>query len=331
FNVTSHYDIVIADYFNKGNEKDEVFRKSYNHSKELRYGENPHQIGKYFGNMEELFDQVNGKELSYNNLLDIEAAIRLMKDIGNNHPFVAIFKHNNACGAAIHSNLNKAWENALSGDPESAFGGVIIMSQKLTKEVAEKVNEHFYEVLIAPSFDNDALELLKSKKKRIILKLKKYPFERKQFRTILNGVLQQTHDTFVESENELEFVTKEYPDRKKIQDLLMANIIVKHTRSNAIILWKNGKLIGSGVGQTSRVDALRHAIEKAKRFGHNLNDSVMASDAFFPFSDCVEIAHKEGVKSVIQPGGSIRDEESIEYCNNNQMNMVFTGHRHFKH
>lgn len=327
FNISSHYDTSIFNYFNQ--EKTGVFKESYSNSKVLRYGENPHQKGFYYGKLENIVDQLHGKEISYNNLLDIDAAIGLISDF--DETTFAILKHNNACGIASREDLTQAWKDALAGDPVSAFGGILITNSKINKKVAEEINKLFFEAIIAPGYEKNALEVLKQKKNRIILVLKDFAYSGKQYRSLLNGVLSQERDLKTESVNDLKTVTNKSPQTKEIADLLFANKLVKHTKSNAIVLVKNKQLCGSGVGQTSRVDALNQAIDKTKRFNFSLKEAVMASDAFFPFPDCVEIAYNEGITSVIQPGGSIRDKDSILFCDNNNMSMVFTGIRHFKH
>ncbi len=328
FNITSHYDTAIFNYFNKGYNS-AAFKYSIQESKTLRYGENPHQTGVYFGNFEEVFDQLAGKEISYNNLLDIDAAVNLIADF--NETTCAILKHNNACGVASRPKLVEAWRDALAGDPVSAFGGIIIANVTIDRETAEEINKIFFEVLIAPDYQADALDILVSKKNRIILKQKKIEFPHVQFRSVLNGVLYQDRDTKTEDESDMRQVTKRAPTSEEVSDLIFANKIVKHTKSNAIVLAKNKQLLASGVGQTSRVDALKQAIVKAGSFGFGLKGAVMASDAFFPFPDCVEIANQAGITAIIQPGGSIRDNDSIEFCNEHNMAMVFTGIRHFKH
>jgi phosphoribosylaminoimidazolecarboxamide formyltransferase/IMP cyclohydrolase len=295
----------------------------------LRYGENPHQKGTYFGRLEDVFEKLNGKELSYNNLLDIDAAVNLIGEF--TEPTIAILKHNNACGCATRADLTDAWKAALAGDPVSAFGGVIISNKTITKEVAAEMNTLFFEVIIAPSYNDDALEVLKEKKNRIILKQKPFVQQSKQFRTVLGGVLEQDRDYKTERIDDMKVVTKKEPSEEELNNLSFAMKICKHSKSNTIVLAKNMQLIGSGVGMTSRVDALKHAINKAKEFKHEIKGAVMASDAFFPFSDCVEIANNEGIKTVIQPGGSIKDQDSVDFCNTNNMTMVMTGIRHFKH
>jgi phosphoribosylaminoimidazolecarboxamide formyltransferase/IMP cyclohydrolase len=328
FNITSHYDTAIFNYFNKEFNSN-VFKQSITISKELRYGENPHQIGVYFGDLDKIFDQLCGKEISYNNLLDINAAVNLIGDF--NETTFAILKHNNACGLASRPKPLDAWRDALAGDPVSAYGGIIISNVNIDKETASDINKIFFEVIIAPAFDKEALKILESKKNRIILVQKETKFPTHQFRSILNGVLSQDRDLKTETESDMEVVTEKSPGKNEISDMEFANKIVKHTKSNAIVLAKDKQLLASGVGQTSRVDALKQAITKAGSFGFGLKGSVMASDAFFPFADCVEIAHQAGITAVIQPGGSIRDKDSIEFCNKNNMSMVFTGTRHFKH
>lgn len=327
FDVSSGYDTAIYNYLNNG--KIASFKRSVPGYRRLRYGENPHQEGGFYGDLSEIFDQLHGKEISYNNLGDLEAAISLINEF--EEPVFAILKHNNACGLAIRENLTDAWKDALAGDPVSAFGGVIITNREVDETTAEEINKLFFEIILAPSYSDSALELLKSKKNRIILQKKSYLFQDKQFRSLLNGVIEQDRDGKTESSEDLEVVTDRSPEPTEIEDIIFANKIVKHTKSNTIVLAKNKQLIGSGTGQTSRVDALRQAIEKARSFELGLEGAVMASDAFFPFADSVEIANKAGITAVIQPGGSIRDKDSIEFCNSAGMSMVFTGTRHFKH
>ena len=329
FHVSSHYDTQIFNYFNKGERS--IFKESVQTAHVLRYGENPHQNGVFYGDLDAMFDKLHGKELSYNNLLDVDAAVNLMADFQQNEPTFAILKHNNACGLASRPTLVEAYAAALAGDPVSAFGGILIANKTVDLATAELVNELFCEVIIAPAYDNEALELLKSKKNRVILVQKQATLPEKQFRTMLNGVLVQDKDLITENATHLTPVTNKTATAKEIEDLLFANKLVKHTKSNTIVLAKNKQLLASGTGQTSRVDALSQAIHKAKSFNFDLNGAVMASDAFFPFPDCVEIAHNEGINTVIQPGGSIKDTLSINYCNENNMAMVFTGNRHFKH
>ncbi len=327
FAVTSHYDSAIFNYFD--GEDASAFRFTANGSKPLRYGENPHQKGYFFGQFNEMFEQLHGKEISYNNLLDIDAAVNLINDFED--ITFAILKHNNACGLASRDELKTAWKDALAGDPVSAYGGVLITNAIVDKDTAEEINKLFFEVIIAPDYDLDALELLTQKKNRIILVLENTKVPQKQFRSVLNGVLVQERDTYQETGGELKTVTEKEPDEDEIVDMLFANKIVKHSKSNAIVLAKDKQLIASGVGQTSRVDALKQAIEKAKSFDFDLQGAVMASDAFFPFNDCVEIAAEAGITAIIQPGGSVRDTDSIEMANQKGVSMVTTGIRHFKH
>jgi phosphoribosylaminoimidazolecarboxamide formyltransferase/IMP cyclohydrolase len=329
FHVSSHYDTQIFNYFNKGERS--IFKESVQTAHVLRYGENPHQNGVFYGDLDAMFDKLHGKELSYNNLLDVDAAVNLMADFQQDEPTFAILKHNNACGLASRPTLKDAYAAALAGDPVSAFGGILIANKTIDLATAELVNDLFCEVIIAPGYNNDALELLQSKKNRVILVQKQPSLPEKQFRTILNGVLVQDKDLITENATHLTPVTTKLATAQEIDDLLFANKLVKHTKSNTIVLAKNKQLLASGTGQTSRVDALSQAIHKAKSFNFDLTGAVMASDAFFPFPDCVEIAHNEGINTVIQPGGSIKDTLSIDYCNENNMAMVFTGNRHFKH
>ncbi len=327
FAVSSQYDSAIFNYFDKG--EGSAFRYAGDNEKRLRYGENPHQKGAFYGDLDAVFDQIHGKEISYNNLLDINAAVDLIDEFED--VTFAVLKHNNACGLASRPTVLEAWKDALAGDPVSAYGGVLITNAAIDKETAEEINKIFFEVIIAPDYDVDALEILGQKKNRIILVRKEAKFPKKQFRSLLNGVLVQDKDTDIETAADLKTVTHKIPTEQEVEDMLFANKIVKNSKSNAIVLAKGKQLLASGVGQTSRVDALKQAIEKAKSFGFELKEAVMASDAFFPFADCVEIANKEGVKAVIQPGGSVRDELSFEYCNQHGMTMVTTGIRHFKH
>lgn len=329
FSVSSHYDTHIHDYFAGDDQK--VFKQSVLSMNPLRYGENPHQQGSFFGDLEAVFDKLHGKELSYNNLLDVDAAVQLMGDFLEDAPTFAILKHNNACGMATADTIEEAYKKALAGDPVSAFGGILIANRRIDAATANLIHELFCEVVIAPDFEEGALEILKGKKNRVLLKQKMFDFPKKQFRTILNGVLVQDKDVVMETAADLTGVTNKKVTDAEVADLLFANKLVKHTKSNTIVLAKGKQLLASGTGQTSRVDALRQAIHKAKSFNFDLNGAVMASDAFFPFPDCVEIAGNEGIKTVIQPGGSIKDELSIKYCNDNDMAMVFTGNRHFKH
>lgn len=329
FKVSSGYDSAIFNYFDE--DQGSALRVALNNPKELRYGENPHQKGSFYGNFNDIFEQIHGKEISYNNLLDIDAAVSLISDF--NETALAILKHNNACGMACRPTVKEAWDAALSADPVSAFGGVVITNKNVDKEAALAINEIFFEVIIAPSYDKEALEILFQKKNRVILILKSVEkaIQKLQYRSILNGTLVQEANDSIQHKKDIKVVTELAPTEEEVNDLLFANKLVKHTKSNAIVLVKNKQLIASGTGQTSRVDALKQAIEKAGAFNFNLHGAVMASDAFFPFPDCVEIAHEAGITSVIQPGGSIRDTESIDYCNKNKMSMVVTGTRHFKH
>lgn len=324
FAVSSHYDTAIHSYFIGGS-----FSHRETGSKVLRYGENPHQKGWFHGDMDALFEQLHGKELSYNNLLDVDAAVNLIAEF--DEPTFAILKHNNACGLASRGTLTEAYRDALAGDPVSAFGGVLIANREVDAATAELMNNLFFEVVIAPTYSSGALDILKQKKNRVILVQKPSAFPDRQFRTLLNGVLEQDRDLSTQTASDLCPVTDKTPNNRETADLVFANKLVKHTKSNTIVLAKHGQLLASGCGMTSRVDALRFAITKAKSFGFDLNDAVMASDAFFPFPDCVEIAGKEGIKSVVQPGGSIKDNDSIAYCNAHSMAMVMTGVRHFKH
>jgi phosphoribosylaminoimidazolecarboxamide formyltransferase/IMP cyclohydrolase len=326
FQNSSHYDTAIFNYFDN---EETVFKTSISDKMPLRYGENPHQSAAFYGDLSKSFEVLGGKAISYNNLLDIDAAVNLIDEFSETT--FAILKHNNACGIASRPVLAEAWKEALSGDPVSAFGGILVTNTRLDLETAREIDKLFYEVLIAPAYDDDALALLMKKEKRIILIDKRSCKPAKQFRSILNGVLVQDYDSSVEGAGKMQVVTDSAPKANQTDDLAFALKVVKHTKSNAIVLVKNQKLLASGVGQTSRVDALKQAIEKASTFNNSLQDSVMASDAFFPFADSVEIAHKAGISSVIQPGGSMRDNESIEYCNAHGMSMVFTGVRHFKH
>lgn len=335
FEVVAHYDVAIAHYFNPNGSR--YFLESIPGPKAMRYGENPHQAGVFYGNLAGLFNQLNGKDLSYNNLVDVDAAIQLISEFpaqsisGAGSPGIvfAIIKHTNVCGIARRSSVNEAWQAALAGDPESAFGGVLVTNGPLDKKTAEAIHEIFFEVMIAPSFDEDALVILRSKKNRILLELKAYPNNRRVYKSVLNGVLIQDMDqgNFTEWK---EAGGRETTVQEK-EDLAFANLVCKHLKSNAIALVKNKQLIGKGCGQTSRIDSLRQAIEKARQFNFDLQGAVMASDAFFPFNDCVILGHEAGISSFIQPGGSIRDNDSIEYCKTNGLAMVISGMRHFKH
>ncbi len=329
FKVSSGYDSAIFNYFDRG--ECSAFRLGVDQGKGLRYGENPHQKGTFYGNFGEIFEQLHGKEISYNNLLDIDAAVSLIADF--NETALAILKHNNACGMACRPTVKEAWDAALAADPVSAFGGIVVTNRPVDKEAAAAIHEIFFEVIIAPSYEKEALDILFQKKNRIILVLKspEKATQPQQYRSILNGVLVQDKNESLQAAENLQVVTETNPSSKEIEDLLFANILVKHTKSNAIVLAKNKQLLASGTGQTSRVDALKQAIEKAAAFHFDLSGAVMASDAFFPFPDCVEIAHQAGITAVIQPGGSIRDAESVAYCNQHGVAMVTTGVRHFKH
>ena len=328
FNISSHYDTAIFNYFN---EEEIVYKASETISKTLRYGENPHQKGYFFGDLEAMFEKLHGKELSYNNLLDVDAAVNLMNEFIGEDPTFAVLKHNNACGFAQRSTIKQAYLDALAGDPVSAFGGVLISNSEIDLTTAEEIHKLFCEVVIAPSFTDEALSILKGKKNRVILIQKKSELPTQNVRTALNGLLVQDKDSKTDTLEDLTYATNTKPTDNELKDLLFASKICKHTKSNTIVFTKNNQLLASGTGQTSRVDALRQAIEKATSFGFDLKGAVMASDAFFPFPDCVEIAEKAGIKSVIQPGGSIKDQLSIDYCNENNVSMVLTGTRHFKH
>ena len=328
FNISSHYDTAIFNYFN---EEEAVYKESHTSGKELRYGENPHQKGYFFGDFDSMFDKLHGKELSYNNLLDVDAAVNLMNEFKNEAPTFAILKHNNACGLAQRETILDAYNDALAGDPVSAFGGILISNTEIDKATSEEIHKLFCEVVIAPSYSEDALEILKGKKNRVLLVQKDATLPTSQVRTCLNGVLVQDKDLKTDTKEDLTFATNNKPSEKELTDLLFASKICKHTKSNTIVLVKNNQLLASGTGQTSRVDALRQSIDKARSFDFDLSGAAMASDAFFPFPDCVEIADKAGITTVIQPGGSIKDQLSIDYCNENNMAMVMTGTRHFKH
>ncbi|WP_350286233.1 bifunctional phosphoribosylaminoimidazolecarboxamide formyltransferase/IMP cyclohydrolase [uncultured Croceitalea sp.] len=330
FNVSSHYDTAIFNYFNQ-NKEEAVLKISEQKGQVLRYGENPHQKGFFFGDFETMFTKLHGKELSYNNLLDVDAAVNLIGEFKGEAPTFAILKHNNACGLAQRDTIHQAYVDALAGDPVSAFGGILIANTKIDVPTAEEVHKLFCEVVIAPSYTDEALQILKGKKNRIILIQNEVTLPDTLVRTCLNGVLVQDKDFKTDSQTDLQHATTTKPAARELEDLLFASKLCKHTKSNTIVLAKNKQLCASGTGQTSRVDALNQAIHKAGSFNFDLNGSVMASDAFFPFPDCVEIAHKAGVTSVIQPGGSIKDQLSIDYCNENGMAMVMTGTRHFKH
>lgn len=327
FDVSSHYDTCIFNYFNKN--YIQGFKQSIPQHVPLRYGENPHQQGVFYGQLDQMFEQLWGKALSYNNLLDIEGAVQLIAEF--KQPAFAVIKHTNACGVAIGPDIEAAWKAALAADPVSAFGGILISNGNINAQTAYSINELFFEVLIAPQYDQEALELLKQKKNRILLRSKDFNVPGFKFRSLLNGVLWQSNDLADTVASQWEVSTSRQPEAEEIEDLVFGNKVVKHLKSNAIALVKNGQLLGSGVGQTSRVDALKQAIHKAKSFGHDLQGAIMASDAFFPFADCVEIAHEAGITAVIQPGGSVRDKDSVAFCDKAGMAMVHTGTRHFKH
>jgi phosphoribosylaminoimidazolecarboxamide formyltransferase/IMP cyclohydrolase len=331
FEIVAHYDVAIAKYFNPSEAL--YFLESVSNPKAMRYGENPHQSGVFYGDLDKLFDQLNGKELSYNNLVDVDAAVQLIaefpKDPGSADHTFAIIKHTNVCGISQRASTKESWDAALAGDNESAFGGVLVTNGIVDKATAEAINEIFFEVLIAPAFNEDALAILKSKKNRILLQLKELPSVAEQYKSVLNGVLIQGIDKGNYSEWREEGGRETTASEK--EDLKFANLVCKHLKSNAIALVKNKQLVGKGCGQTSRIDSLRQSVEKAKQFNFDLNGAVMASDAFFPFNDCVQLGHQAGIAAFIQPGGSIRDKDSIEYCKTNRLAMVITGLRHFKH
>ena len=333
FEIVAHYDVAIAHYFNP--ERTGYFQESIPYPKAMRYGENPHQPAVFYGNPETIFNQLNGKELSYNNIVDVDAALQLIAEFqndsttGKEEAVFAIIKHTNVCGIASRPTVKESWDTALAGDPESAFGGVLICNKPIDTGTASAINELFFEVLIAPDFDATVLDILKTKKNRILLQLKNLPSYKKQYKSVLNGALVQDIDTGNYS-NWQEVGGRQSSDTEK-KDLVFANIICKHLKSNAIALVKNGQLIGKGCGQTSRIDALRQAIEKAKQFKFELSGAVMASDAFFPFTDCVQLGHQAGITAFIQPGGSVRDKDSIEYCRQHNVSMIMTSLRHFKH
>jgi phosphoribosylaminoimidazolecarboxamide formyltransferase/IMP cyclohydrolase len=328
FNVSSHYDTEIFNYFNK-NERIVTFKRSIQAHTHLRYGENPHQEGQYFGELDKVFIQLHGKELSYNNLVDIDAAIGLISEFSE--PTIAIIKHTNPCGISTRSSPKEAYIDALACDPVSAYGGVVCANRIIDPATAKELNKLFFEIIISDGYENDALILLKSNKNRKILQKNSFTFSDRQYKSILNGVLEQKKDLRTELEQNFQYVTEKRPSLLEIEELIFANKVVKHLKSNTIALVKNRQLIGSGMGQTSRVDALKQAILKATSFGFDTNNAVMASDAFFPFSDSVKIAYEAGITAIIQPGGSIRDIDSINYCNEHNLSMVFTGTRHFKH
>lgn len=328
FHVSSHYDTAIFNYFNTD---DTIFKQSIGDGQVLRYGENPHQKGFFFGDFDAMFTKLHGKELSYNNLLDVDAAVNLILEFKNEEPTFAILKHNNACGLATRSTMKDAYLTALAGDPTSAFGGVLIANGNIDEATAEEINKLFCEVVIAPSYDEKAIAILEEKKNRIILVQNDVELPNRQVRTCLNGILVQDKNNITDNKEHLKTVTNTTPSEQEIEDLIFASKVCKNTKSNTIVFAKNKTLIASGTGQTSRVDALKQAVEKAETFGFSLKGAVMASDAFFPFPDCVELAHNAGITAVIQPGGSIKDQLSIDFCNENKVAMVFTGTRHFKH
>ena len=329
FNITSHYDTAIFNYFNV-QQNIPAFKKSLITAQSLRYGENPHQKGVFYGRLDELFEQLQGKELSYNNLVDVDAAVSLVQEFPTETAFI-IVKHTNACGAATGADVKAAYLKAFQADTVSAFGGVLACNKPIDEDAAMEINKLFFEILIAPAFSPAALTLLGSRKNRMLLHQKKPLNATRHAKTLLNGILEQDIDLKTDAESDLKVVTKTAPTPAQVRALLFASKICKHTKSNTIVLAVEGQLLASGVGQTSRVDALRQAIEKARAFGFSLEDAVMASDAFFPFPDCVEIASQQGIKAVIQPGGSIKDQDSIDFCDRHGMAMVFTGYRHFKH
>jgi phosphoribosylaminoimidazolecarboxamide formyltransferase/IMP cyclohydrolase len=328
FHVSSHYDGAIFNYFNTD---ETIYKESIANGQVLRYGENPHQKGFFFGEFDKMFNKVHGKELSYNNLLDVDAAVNLIAEFKNDGPTFAILKHNNACGLASRKTISEAYLAALACDPTSAFGGVLISNTKIDVATATEINKLFCEVVIAPAFDAEAIAIIEEKKNRIILVQNEVALPQRQVRTCLNGILVQDRNNITDTKEDLKTVTLTAPTAQEVDDLIFASKVCKNTKSNTIVFAKNGTLISSGTGQTSRVDALMQAIDKANAFGFDLNGASMASDAFFPFPDCVELAKKAGITAVIQPGGSIKDQLSIDYCNENKLAMVFTGTRHFKH
>ena len=330
FGISSHYDMKIYDYFNASGE-DLSLKISAHSGMPLRYGENPHQEAVFFGTLETNFYKRAGKELSFNNIVDVDAAVSLMAEFKNAEPTFAILKHTNACGVATRSTIQQAWKDALAGDPVSAFGGVLISNRAIDVDTAKDIDEIFYEVLIAPSFTDEALAVLSAKKNRILLQLHTYPQAQKQIKSLLDGFIVQDVDRITEDLDTIKEATNKKPSGQEMRDLLFANRVVKHLKSNGIALVKNNQLLGMGCGQTSRVDALKQAINKAKAFGFDLHGAVMSSEAFFPFPDCVEIAHEAGITAVIHPGGSVKDQDSIDYCNKAGMSMLITGYRHFKH
>ncbi len=330
FAISSNYDVAIHNYFNK-DLGETAFKQSFDQGQVLRYGENPHQSATFYGDLNGMFEQLHGKALSYNNLVDVDAGVNFMREFREDDPTFIIIKHTNACGIATRDNIHDAWKAALACDDISAFGGILVSNRTIDLKTAQDINTRFYEILIAPDFDDDALALLKTKKTRRLLKINAFDVQPKSYRSLLNGVIEQDADLKMESRKEFEQVTKKAPSANVLDDLEYANKCVKHVKSNTIVLVKNKQMIGMGCGQTSRVDACKQAIEKAKQFGFDLNGAAMASDAFFPFPDCVELAHKAGIIAVIQPGGSMNDGLSIDYCNENDLAMVTTGIRHFRH
>ena len=328
FGVSSHYDSVIMNWFTKDDEK-QPLRICEEEGITLRYGENPHQKGTFYGNLGTVFEKLHGKELSYNNLLDLDAGLNLIREF--DEPTFAILKHNNPCGIACRKTVKEAYLDALAGDPVSAFGGVLVCNRPINLEATEEINKLFIEVIVAPDYEDGVLDLLFSKKNRVILRLKTDQYKPQTVKTVLNGYLVQDRDFHTETADDFKVVTTKTPTVDEIEDMIFANKIVKHSRSNAIVLAKGKQLYASGIGQTSRVDALRQAIEKARSFDFDLNGAVLASDAFFPFKDCVELAHNAGISAIVQPGGSVRDQESIDCCNEHSISMVFTGFRHFRH
>ena len=328
FGVSSHYDSAIYNWFAK-DEDNKAMRLGEDQAFALRYGENPHQRGTFYGDLDAMFDKLHGKELSYNNLLDLDAGLNLIREF--DEPTFAILKHNNPCGLACRATVKEAYIAALAGDPVSAFGGVLVCNRPIDLEAAEEINKLFIEVIVAPDYAEGVLDLLFSKKNRVVLRLKSDLYKPKTVKTALNGYLMQDRDLHTETAADFRVITEKAPSESEIDDMVFANKIVKHSRSNAIVLAKVKQLYASGIGQTSRVDALRQAIEKAKTFNFDLKGAVLASDAFFPFSDCVELAHEAGITAIVQPGGSVRDQESIDSCNKHGISMVFTGFRHFRH
>ncbi len=331
FLVSSHYDTAIFNYVAANNVKSKVFKESILESEVLRYGENPHQNGAFYGNLSQIFEKLCGKELSYNNLVDIDAALQLMAEFKDEEPTFAILKHTNPCGVATRKTISEAWDAALAADPISAFGGILVSNTTVDLKAATEIDKIFYEVLVATDFTDEAIDLLKAKKNRVLLKLKKYPEVSKMYKNLLNGVIVQDADSKTETTTDFEVKTKKSPSQGEMNDLVFALKCAKHLKSNTIVLVRDNQLLGMGCGQTSRIDACRHAIEKAKQYGFDLMDAVMASDAFFPFPDCVALVKQEGINAVVQPGGSLKDQLSIDYCDENGMSMVFTGIRHFKH